>query len=143
MTPKYEEIPAKSRRDAASEAFRIRCQALDLVRKHRPDLAASMAYALAKHPAPYRSHWHAACVLLEEVAEVVWAILRRDWPNLREELCHVEVVCVRWREFSQDGSGRTEEVQARPSEDAEFSARQEVSVSKCEGEDIYVRRQAD
>ena len=94
--------------------FRTRCRAVDLVRKHRPDVIAAMHYAMSKHPKPYRSHWHAACVLLEEVVEVVWAILRRDWPNLREELCHVEVVCVRWREFAQDGPGRTKEVSDRP-----------------------------
>jgi len=98
----------------AKAEYIARCRAVDLVRKHRPALIEAMHYAVSKHPQPYRSHFHAACVLLEEVAEVVWALLRRDWKNLHEELCHVEVVCVRWREFAQDGSGRTEEGEADP-----------------------------
>ncbi len=59
-------------------------------------IAQALDYARRKHPAFCRGHLHALAVLLEEVCEVVWALLRRDWPNLREELAHVAVVCWRW-----------------------------------------------
>lgn len=60
---------------------------------------AALAYAKAKHPRPWRGNLHALCVLLEEVAEVVWALIRRDRANLREELAQVAAVCCRWLEW--------------------------------------------
>lgn len=69
--------------------------------KARPSdqIVQALVYARRKHPAFCRGHLHALVVLLEEVFEVVWALLRRDWPNLREELAHVAAVCWRWLEM--------------------------------------------
>lgn len=58
----------------------------------------ALAHAKAKHPKPWCGNLHALCVLLEEVAEVVWALIRRDRENLREELAQVAAVCLRWLE---------------------------------------------
>ena len=67
-------------------------------------LHTSLAYAKAKHPAFVRSHWHALGVLLEEVAEVAWALIRRDWANLHEELGHVGAVIIRWIEYINENA---------------------------------------
>lgn len=135
MTPNNALAEAKAR-------FRTRCRALDLVRKHRPDLVDAMHYALDKHPSPYRSHWHAVCVLLEEVAEVVWALLRRDWENLEEELCHVEVVCVRWRDFAQDGPGRTKATSGDTRATDELTTRHDADSGQITAPTVFIRRQA-
>lgn len=60
---------------------------------------AALAHAKDKHPRPWRNKVHALCVLLEEVAEVVWALVKGDPKNLREELAQVAAVCVRWLEM--------------------------------------------
>ncbi|MFP5223124.1 MAG: hypothetical protein ACLGSA_12610 [Acidobacteriota bacterium] len=60
---------------------------------------AALHHAKAKHPCPWRGNLHALCVLLEEVAEVVWALIRCDRTNLREELAQVAAVCCRWLEM--------------------------------------------
>lgn len=58
----------------------------------------ALEHAKSKHPLPWRGNIHALCVLFEEVAEVVWALIRRDRANLREELAQVAAVCLRWLE---------------------------------------------
>lgn len=65
----------------------------------------ALAHAKAKHPDPWRGKLHALCVLFEEVAEVVWALIRGDRANLREELAQVAAVCWRWLDMLQDGPG--------------------------------------
>ena len=64
----------------------------------RERIQAAQNHARAKHPAPWRSTLHALAVLLEEVGEVAWALVRRDRENLREELAQVAAVCWRWLE---------------------------------------------
>ena len=61
-------------------------------------LDAAYADACKRHPLPWRNRGHALCVLLEEVWEVVWALLRGDKENLVTELTHVSAVCRRWVE---------------------------------------------
>jgi NTP pyrophosphatase (non-canonical NTP hydrolase) len=62
-------------------------------------IEAALTHAKAKHPDPWSGRLHALCVLLEEVAEVVWALARGDRANLREELAQVAAVCWRWLEW--------------------------------------------
>ena len=63
------------------------------------EVMAALDHAKAKHPRPWRNRFHALCVLLEEVAEVVLALVRRDRVNLRLELAQVAAVCLRWLEW--------------------------------------------
>ncbi len=51
-----------------------------------------------KHPKPWRNNLHAALVLLEEVWEVMKALVKGDKENLKVELAQVSAVCQRWLE---------------------------------------------
>lgn len=69
-------------------------------------IQAALNHARVKHPRPWRGQIHALLVLLEEVGEVVWALIRRDRANLREELAQVAAVCWRWLERMDREEGR-------------------------------------
>lgn len=72
----------------------------------RERIQAALNHARVKHPRPWLCTLHALCVLLEEIAEVVWAIIKRDRANLREELAQVAAVCWRWLERMDREEGR-------------------------------------
>lgn len=59
----------------------------------------AMAYARAKHPEFASDPGQALAILVEEVGEVAKALAEGTPDELATELCHVEVVCQRWREW--------------------------------------------
>jgi hypothetical protein len=55
----------------------------------------ALGHARGKHPRPARGRLHYTAVLLEEVAEHLWAVWRGRAKDAEREGCHVIAVIVR------------------------------------------------
>lgn len=59
-------------------------------------MANHMNGARAKHPGFARNRWHFACIMIEEVCEVLKALFWEGDPKrVEEELCDLAAVCGR------------------------------------------------